>query len=382
MVSNPPRKSTRDNWHASAAALAAWAGARLVNRTDAYGAYRPEHEIGREYQRRDGGTGALGEQRTVKRPLTPAVLARHFRAAGRGDVIGLHAAGADNLAKWGAVDIDHHGPTSTAADVNLRAALHWYGVLAGRGLRPLLTESNGAGGYHLRVLLAEAIPADRLFHYLKGLTADHRGLGFAAPPEQFPKQPDVRRCKKGFGNWLRLPGRHHKRDFWSRAWDGGRWLDGAGAVAFILGLKGDPPDLVPEAPPPAPGPRPRTSRTFVPHPDNLSARIAAYLRKLPNLGEGQGRDGVAFRFAAWLVRDLGVSDGVALDWLARWDAGNTPPKGRKALEEILANAHDYGRNAVGSGLDRRPVSPAGHSVRVTPTRRPGHVIIRACTEVG
>ena len=131
MVSNPPRKSTRDNWHASAAALAAWAGARLVNRTDAYGAYRPEHEIGREYQRRDGGTGALGEQRTVKRPLTPAVLARHFRAAGRGDVIGLHAAGADNLAKWGAVDIDHHGPTSTAAGVNRGAALHWYGALVG-----------------------------------------------------------------------------------------------------------------------------------------------------------------------------------------------------------------------------------------------------------
>jgi hypothetical protein len=381
MVSTPPRKSTRDNWHANAAALAAWAGARLVNRTDAYGAYRPEHEIGREYVKADGGRGALGEQRTVKRPLTPAVLARHFRATDRGDVVGLHAAGADNLAKWGAVDIDHHGPTSTAADVNLCAALHWYGVLAGRGLHPLLTESNGAGGYHLRVLLAEAIPADRLYHFLKGLTADHREVGFAAPPEQFPKQPDVRRCKKGFGNWLRLPGRHHKRPFWSRVWDGDGWLDGPGAVAFILGLTGDPARLVPDVPPPKPQARPPVNRTFVYHHGNLPARIAAYLKKLPNAGEGGGRDDIAFRFAAWLVRDMGVSDGVALDWLEQWDRGNNPPKGRGRLAEILANAHEYGTHAAGSGRDREAVTTTCHSVRILRTRRPGHVILHCRTEV-
>ena len=86
----------------------------------------------------------------------------------------------------------------------------------------------------MRVLLAEAIDASRVFHLLKWLTEDHTQLGLAAPPEQFPKQPDVRRCEKGLGNWLRLPGRHHTRDFWSRVWDGRNWLEGHEAIDFML----------------------------------------------------------------------------------------------------------------------------------------------------
>jgi hypothetical protein len=59
---------------------------------------------------------------------------------------------------------------------------------------------------------------------------------------------------------------------------------------------------------------------------------------------------VAYQFAAFLVRDLGLADAVALDWLQRWDAGNRPPKGAEALAEILANARLYGRHAIGSAL--------------------------------
>jgi putative DNA primase/helicase len=376
----------RQAWIRNAPRLAEWAGARLVNRRDAYGAYRREEEIGKEYQRQDGSKGTLGEQLTLKERLTPSILIRHFRATGRPAIIGLHAASADNLSLWGALDIDFHGPTSTAPEINQRAASWWYGVLVRHGFRPLLTESNGKGGYHLRVLLAEPIPGDRLFLFLKSLTADHGQLGFAKAPEQFPKQPDVRQCKKGFGNWLRLPGRHHKRPYWSRVWDGERWLDGAEAVAFILSLTGDPAQLVPDVPPPAPKPQARrlVNRTFVFHPDNLSARVAAYMRKLPNAGEGGGRDDIAFRFAAWLVRDMNLSDSVALDWLEQWDRGNNPPKGRDCLAEILANAHEYGTHAVGSGLNCEPATAGGtpRSGCIIPTRRPGHVILRCCTEVG
>jgi hypothetical protein len=72
------------------------------------------------------------------------------------------------------------------------------------------------------------------------------------------------------------------------------------------------------------------------------------------LSEGQGRDGVAYHFAAFLVRDLQLPDHEALNWLIRWDAGNLPPKGQERLVEILANAHAYGTNAYGSGLSWRP----------------------------
>jgi hypothetical protein len=74
---------------------------------------------------------------------------------------------------------------------------------------------------------------------------------------------------------------------------------------------------------------------------------------LPHLGEGQGRDDVAWHFAAWLTRDLGLSDESALPWLEEWDAGNRPPKGSDRLREITANARRYGQHAVNCGVDGR-----------------------------
>src|SRR5262249_18714730 len=127
------------------------------------------------------------------------------------------------------------------------------------------------------------------------------------------------------------------------------------------------PALVPDVPPTAPPPPRRTYRSTVAG-DNLSALIAAYLRRLPNLGEGQGRDDVAFNFAAWLVRDLAIADDVALGWVECWDSGNSPPKGRERLATILKNAHAYGQRTVGCGrqLDRPRYDRHGHRIlRVT-----------------
>ncbi|HEX5269465.1 MAG TPA: hypothetical protein VFW33_03210, partial [Gemmataceae bacterium] len=288
--------------------------------------------------------------RTVAGHLSLSRLAQHFRARDRGDIIGLHTADKDNASKGGALDIDYHGATSTAPDVNLRAAMHWYGATAHLGFRPLLLDSNGKGGFHLRLLLAEAVPAERVFHFLRSLTRDHGMLGFEKPPEQFPKQADVRRCAKGLGNWLRVPGRHHKRDFWSRVWSGDRWLGGHDAIDFLVALEGDPPALLPAIPAPAPPPRARHFRYPTGQGDNLSDRITAYMRLLPNAGEGGGRDDIAFRFAAFLVRDLALADDAALNWLCLWDEGNRPPKGRECLAEILRNARQYGQRPVGCGV--------------------------------
>jgi hypothetical protein len=233
----------------------------------------------------------------------------------------------------------------------------------------LLTASNGKGGYHLRVLLAEPIDAARVYHLLRRLKADHRMVGLDKPPEQFPKQADVRKCEKGLGNWIRLPGRHHKRAYWSEAWDGTRWLVGHDAIDFMLSLTGDNPALVPDVPPP---PLPRPRRTYHRYTgDNLSARIAAYMARLPNLAEGQGRDDVAYQFGAFLVRDLALTDALALDWLERWDASNSPPKGRERLTAILRNVHAYGQHPLGCGL----------SLQRPRYDRHGHRILRITAEV-
>jgi hypothetical protein len=322
-------------WHEQAFALAKWAWDRLANRLDAWGEYRPPEEVGKPWEK-DGRRGMLGEQKTAKGKLTQARLMRHFRATGRTDVLGLHTADANNLSKGGALDIDHHVEGEPAPEANLRAALGWYGVLAQLRFRPLLYESNGKGGYHLRVLLSEAIDAGRLFWFLKLLTADHAHHGLPKRPEQFPKQSDVRKCRGGYGNWLRAPGRHHKRDFWSKVYDGSSWLEGAAAVAHILSLPGDPPELVPEV---------------------EESRVRLYPAGMPSLAEGDGRDNAAYNFACFLARDLSIGDGMALGWLERWDAGNSPSLGTDRLREILANAHSYGQHAYGAGLNGGPPTP-------------------------
>jgi putative DNA primase/helicase len=142
IVTNDSRKikGSREAWHARAPELADWTAARLVNRTDACGGYYHGGPV------------------TRRVAVNRALLARHYRAEGVRDVIGLHSADAGNLGRWGALDIDlHGGDDPVRAEANRLAALHWYGVLVRQGFHPLLTGSNGKGGFHLRVLLAEAI---------------------------------------------------------------------------------------------------------------------------------------------------------------------------------------------------------------------------------
>src|SRR5262249_38896645 len=123
--------------------------------------------------------------------LTEAVLVRHFRACRPSEVVGLHTTSADNTSLWGAVEVDQHGEGGNTAEVNLGAVLAWYGRLRGMGFRTLLTDSNGAGGYHLRVLLSEPVATPKVHAFLTWLTADWARLGLTARPETFPKQPRV-----------------------------------------------------------------------------------------------------------------------------------------------------------------------------------------------
>jgi hypothetical protein len=382
----PPSGQERAAWSARSGALARWAWARLVNRRDVWGGYVAEADRGKEYTTAAGRVGRLGKTLTGpavhnrgKVLLRPATLERHFRARGPQDVVGLHTTSPANTSLWGAVEVDRHGEAGNSPEANLGAVLAWYARLWATGFRSLLlTSSNGVGGYHLRALFREPAPTPRVFALLRGLTADHARYGIPQP-ETFPKQRGVTQSGPGsLGNWLRLPGRHHSRDHWSRVWDGTRWLDGEPAVEFILALAGDPVALVPEVveqrheSPPQAGANSPTSSSG----RSLADRIAAYCRKLPHLAEGQGRDDVAFNFAAWLVNDVAVSDDVALAWLEQWDGGNSPPKGRERLKEVLENAHRYGRKSSGSRrTQERP------RVEVRPTGRPGHSVIVCRSEV-
>jgi hypothetical protein len=65
---------------------------------------------------------------------------------------------------------------------------------------------------------------------------------------------------------------------------------------------------------------------------------------------GQGRTPLAYALACWLVRDLALADAVALNWMKVLDHRHAVPLGEGRLVQLLADAHAYGRNAVGCGL--------------------------------
>lgn len=229
-------------WATFAAPLAVWFDAHMVNRRDAFGRYIAVEA------RRDPDLNAL----TAKEPLSLEVLQKHVRGASTGDIIGLHSTARDEASgpgevaacwsRWCATDIDRHDD-ATDPEVTRAAAIHYHGKLTALGFKCLLLDSNGAGGYHVVVVFDAPVPTSSAFLFMKWLTSDWSKTGLASAPETFPKQAEI--AAGGFGNWLRIPGRHHTRDHFTKVWDGRAWLEDAAAIKAILATKGDPVGLIP-----------------------------------------------------------------------------------------------------------------------------------------
>jgi hypothetical protein len=301
-----------------------------------------------------------------KKFLTEGILAGHFAGRDVGHLIGLHSTSPENTSRWGALDIDWHGDSSADPQLNREAAKHWFGKLSNLGFRPLLEDSNGCGGHHLWALFREPVATAQVYAFLRWLTRDYAELGLPVRPETFPKQARIEAGK--YGSWLRLFGRHHTKNHWSRFWDGQEWLTGDRAIDYVLATEGDPATCIPAEVEPV-----ERSHEYLPvhsgqrryhvnSGDQLARRIASYMARLPSrLGAGQHRHDVAYKFAAWLVRDLRLSDNSALTWLTQWDAGNVTPLGEAELQKQLQCAHSYGKHAYGSG-HREELPPGIHGV--------------------
>lgn len=190
--------------------MATWAMTHLVNRTDCYGSYYKS--AGKTQQ----STRKKGLPHWV--PL-PVALERHFAATSTNDIIGLHSTSQDNTSKWLGIDIDAHTPQADQT-ANLRFAIQVSGKLEDLGFSSQIWDSNGIGGIHIWCIFGSPVPTHKLFALGNLVTRDWQNL-CAEEPEIFPKQPSIR--PGGFGNWLRLPGRHHTRDHCSRLWLGDCW---------------------------------------------------------------------------------------------------------------------------------------------------------------
>ncbi len=334
-----PPASVVGDWRAAARNLSLWAFPRLVNRVDAYGGHRE-----------DGGRFTSHEK------LRPGRLDTHF---GGGRRVGLHAISKQNTSKWVLIDIDAHGDGDTTATVaeNFAAALEICRRAIALGLNPLLSDSNGRGGYHVRVIFSRPIPAADAYHFGRWLARGY-SPNESGGVEVFPNRPD-RNTGKGFGGgWVRLYGRHHKRDHWTRAWDWRQkqWLDGAAAVAILLAHTGDDPaklagvDYMPPPPAPPPPAPPRTQPTG--RPANVADQARRYLAKVPPAVSGQRGHDATFHAACVLVKGFGLRPTEALPVLQEWNQGCLPPWSDRELLHKLADA------------DKAPDSlPRGHLVR-------------------
>ena len=88
-------------------------------------------------------------------------------------------------------------------------------------------------------MFAAPRPTADVFAFGRWLLRDWQDHGLAKEPETFPKQPMLGKGK-GFGNWLRLLGRHHTLPHWTRVYDlvQEAWLDGTRAIKYILSSPG------------------------------------------------------------------------------------------------------------------------------------------------
>lgn len=332
-------------WASRCAALAQWAQARLVNRTDVWGGYLP-------LNRRANGQKVITRPAKAQRgkvALTTATIEAHFRGADVGHLVGLHAIGADGLCRWIGVDVDNHGTAD--ALTNHAAAVYWFDKLTSLGFSPLLTESSNTGGYHLLALFSSPVLSTLAYQFGRWLAGDFAGQKFDRAPEIFPKQPDLAGLE--YGNWLRLPGRHHTQDHWSRAWNGSNWLEGAAAVDFILGLVGDDPSQIPDeasAEPEPPKPKPVYSNADVTHLERLE-RCRAYLATLdPSISGQRGHDRL-YQAAVRCVR-FGLSESDARLALGEFNLRCQPSWSDNDIQHKVTDAYRRCASEFGSMLER------------------------------
>ena len=161
---------------------------RMVNRPDCHGQYR------------------RGRASTAKDPVTAELIAAH--EAGEA-CIGLHAIGTDGQSRWVCFDLDNHSSDAGIAAANAETVKVLFGLLRDLGAEPVLEDSDGQGGWHVWVFFSEPLPAADAFEWARERCP--------ADAEFFPKQPGT---GGRYGNWVRIPGKHPRRNHESRVGDG------------------------------------------------------------------------------------------------------------------------------------------------------------------
>jgi bifunctional DNA primase/polymerase-like protein len=111
--------------------------------------------------------------------------------------------------------------------------------------------------------------------------------------------------------------------------------------------------------------------------EELDRRVRAYMARVGNCGEGEGRNNDAFRIAAFATHDLAIDEMMMLAYLVEWNSGNAPPLSHRELASALRSGIKYGKRARGCGLERRICGVAARRARPLPVGEPPASLVRA-----
>jgi hypothetical protein len=218
------RRRVHLEWRENVERLIQFYRERYVSRDDTYVGY---------YQDEEGAWSSARQDR----PLSDRVLHDHVFGF---NIIGTYTTNPENdTTKYLHIDIDAHDDEADP-DANLRFANVVRQRLYAQGLKPVLMDSNGKGGYWVDVFFTNPVPAGFVRNYGLYLTRDYADHG-VADPEVFPKQASV---QGEFGNMTRLPGKHYKRKHWTKV-AGRFWLEGQDAIDALVGAETSDGNLIP-----------------------------------------------------------------------------------------------------------------------------------------
>ncbi len=272
-------------WRENAERLADWAMDHLVNRFDVWGQYTVKNTVvGPKVSAVTLPVKDLREQK--KDFVSHEKLVRHFKGLKAGHLIGLHLVSIEETCRWFAIDLDVHDPEDfhEKSRLNFAAATRWFRKMRAKELDPCIIDSNGFGGLHLICLLDRPYTVADVYRYLEEIVSDYKEIGLAQSPELFPSSDRV----EGLGKWLRMPGRHHTHQHFSKVWSDDDpdepWLEGISAIEHLLSLRPMPLPASQKSKRPRPKPKTRHRSAVCVDLDSVLARYDGW-RGIEKIGE-------------------------------------------------------------------------------------------------